>query len=144
MQIKIQKADQRHRKEINRLINQALGSSIKGSLKDIWFVRVKGEIVATGGLNFYQDQAAIFTHLVVKKEFRRQGIGSALIRHRMKVAEERGATILALVTMYYRYNFYKRRGFKTCPRKDLPESIKNHWMFTVQRYKKCAVMYQPI
>ncbi|MCH7759482.1 GNAT family N-acetyltransferase [Patescibacteria group bacterium] len=144
MQIKIKKADQRHRKEINRLIMEALGSRIKGPIKDIWFIRVKGEIVATGGLNFYQDQVAIFTHLVVKKEFRRQGLGSALIRHRMQVAEERGVSILALITMYYHYNFYKRRGFKTCPRKELPESIKNHWMFTVQRYKKCAVMYQHI
>ena len=60
----------------------------------------------------------------------------------MRIAKERGAKIVALVTMYYWFRFYKKRGFRTCPRADLPAVIKDYWMFTAPRYKKCAVMYQ--
>lgn len=145
MHIKIAKADERHRRDIDRLLKKAkIGCLGKAEpVRNFWFVREGGRIIACAGLDFFND-AAIFTSLVVEREFRKRGIGSRLIQRRMAAAKEHRAKILALVTMYYHFNFYKRRGFRTCPRANLPECIKNYWMFTVKRYKKCAVMYQEL
>ncbi len=144
MDIKIEKADERHRRDINRLMRSAkIGCLGKNEpIKNFWFVRHGGRVIACAGLDFYGSDVAILTSIVVERELRHHGIGSQLIAHRMKVAKDRGAKILAFVTMYYHFNFYKRRGFRTCPRADLPESIRDYWMFTAKRYKKCAVMYQ--
>ena len=144
MDVKIVKADERHRKDINRLMRSAkIGCFGKNeSIKNSWFVRHGGEIIACATLDFHGPDVAILYGIAVRREFRHRGIGSRLIQHRMNVAGTRGAKIVALATMYYHFNFYKRRGFRTCPRAKLPESVKNYWMFTAKRYKKCAVMYQ--
>jgi N-acetylglutamate synthase-like GNAT family acetyltransferase len=140
--VKIIKANEEHRKDMARLIRVAkIGSLLEDeSIKDMWVVKNKGRIVACAGLDFHGPKVAIFTSLVVEKKFRHQGIGSILIRHRTKIARERGASTIAFVTMYYHFNFYKRRGFITCPRKNLPDNVRSYWMFTTSRYKKCAVM----
>ena len=143
---KILRAGERHRKEINRLIRKAkIGSGLDRNepIKNFWIVRNQNQVIACAGLDFYND-FAILTTLVVDKEFRHQHIGGSLIQHRLNVAKQSGAKMVALVTMYYHFNFYKRRGFKTCPRKDLPESIKDYSQFTAKRYKKCAVMFRTI
>lgn len=141
------KADEKHRKDINRLIQQAkIGSGFgeEEPVKNFWIVKnPDGKVVACCGLEFYNGNAML-TSLVVEKDHRHQGIGSALISHRLGIARKRKARLVALVTMYYHFNFYKRRGFRTCPRANLPESIKNYHQFTAKRYKKCAVMYRKI
>ena len=144
MNFKIIKAREEHRKDISRLLRTTrIGSFGKHErIKNFWVVKMNDRIVACAGLDFFDKEIAIFTHLAVEKEFRHQGIGSALIRLRMDKAKKRGAKILAFVTMYYWFRFYKKRGFRTCPRKNLSENIKNYWMFTAKRYMKCAVMYQ--
>jgi N-acetylglutamate synthase-like GNAT family acetyltransferase len=112
--------------------------------RNTWVVRVGNEVVAFAGLDFIQNQAAILEGIVVKKELRHQGIGAMLIKHRIQVARARGVKVFALATMYYLYNFYKRRGFKTCPRANLPDFLQSYPQFTDKRYKKCAVMVRGI
>lgn len=143
---KILRADSRHRADINRLIRGAnIGSGLNPNepVRNFWVVKVDNKIVACAGLDFFND-AAILTALVVEKARRHRGIGGALIRHRLEVAKRRGAKAVALVTMYYHFNLYKRRGFKTCPRKNLPKNIKDYGQFTTKRYMKCAVMFKSI
>ena len=143
---KIIRADERHRKDLDRLIRKYLRSTVGKNepVKNYWVVRNKNKkIIACCGLEFH-DGNAMLTSLAVERKYRHQGIGSAFINHRLKIARQRKARLAALVTMYYHFNFYKRRGFKTCPRADLPEELKDYWMFTAPRYKKCAVMYRPI
>ncbi|TSC52337.1 MAG: hypothetical protein LiPW41_548 [Parcubacteria group bacterium LiPW_41] len=141
MKFKILKADKRHKEEIDKLIQEVrIGSGVSGSLKNFWFVRVNNQIVACAGIDCIDPQTAIFTHCAVRKEFRHNGIGSALINKRMEFARILEMKTIALITMYYHFNFYKRRGFRTCPRKELPDNLKNYWMFTARQYMKCAVM----
>lgn len=146
MKFRIQQADQRHLADINRLILGAklIDEPLEKVGEHYWFVRIHGVIVACAALDFYGENGVILTHLVVDKAYRHQEIGTALIAHRMRIAQKGGMRIVALATMYYLFNFYKKRGFKTCPRKYLPNSIKNYWEFTSSRYKKCAVMYKVI
>ena len=146
MDVKILKADERHRKDVNRLMRRARIGCFGAyePIKNCWFARKDGRVIACASLDFHGSDVAVLRGIVVERELRHNGVGSQLIAHRMRIAKESGAKIVALVTMYYHFNFYKRRGFRTCPRADLPESIKDYWMFTEKRYKKCAVMYQYI
>ena len=146
MNFTIHKADKRHLTDINRLIVETkIGQPMNELSGLFWFIRVDGRIVACAGLEFIHNQkVAVLTHLATEKKFRRHGIGSALIQHRIDLARKQGVKTLALATMYYLFNFYKKRGFKTCPRKNLPNNVKNYWMFTVERYKKCAVMIREL
>jgi N-acetylglutamate synthase-like GNAT family acetyltransferase len=141
MALTIIKADERHRGEINRLITGAkIGDGVEGPIRNFWVARLHGRIVGCAGLDFINARAAVFTHLVVEKDCRRQGIGSALIAKRFEAARKRNISVLTLITMYYHFNFYKRRGFRTIPRKQLPEDIRSYEQFTAKRYMKCAVM----
>ena len=141
MKIKIVKADERHRKDINRLIREANNEDQELKKQE---AKLDDKIVGCAGLNFVGNKSAIFTHLVVEREYRHRGIGSALIVYRKRIAKEHDTDTLALITMYYHFNFYKRRGFKVVKRADLPNHLKNYWMFTAERYKKCAVLLQSI
>ena len=143
---KIVRADERHRKDLNRLMRKYLWSTLTKDepITNYWIIRDdKCKVVACCGLDFHNGNA-ILTSLAVEKGFRHQGIGSALVTHRLKIAKQRAAKFVALITMYYHFNFYKKRGFRTCPRADLPTSIKSYSQFTTSRYKKCAVMFRPI
>ena len=107
--------------------------------------KVDGVIVGCAGFGWYfrgGRDVAILTHVAVKKEFRHRGIGGALIQDRMRQAEYAGACMIGLVSMYYHFNLYKRRGFRTCPRKDLPDELRGYWMFRDRRYMKCAAMWR--
>lgn len=141
MEIKIIRAREQHRKEINRLIiGTRIGGPIKEPIKNFLIARVDGKTIGCAALECIGNGAAVFTHCAVQEEFRKKGIGSALVAERLRMARKKGIKILALVTMYYRFRFYKKRGFRTCPRAELPECVRNYWMFTEKKYKKCAVM----
>jgi len=51
-----------------------------------------------------------------------------------------GVKVMALITMYYRFNWFKKWGFRTVPRAKLPDHIACFPDFTSKRYMKCAVM----
>jgi len=140
---RIIRADRRHIPDINRLIKEAKlgdGFEINRPIKNFWIVRVNKIIIACAGMDFYGD-SAILTYCVVEKSFRHQGIARSLINHRIDVALNNQKKIVALATMYYTYNLYKKWGFRSCPREYLPESIRDYWQFTSKRYKKCGVMF---
>jgi N-acetylglutamate synthase-like GNAT family acetyltransferase len=139
----IRKADKRHLNDINRLITEAkIGTPINKLYGNFWFIRIDKKIVACVGVEIIGNNSAILTYLAVTKECRKQGIGMTLHNHVVQFCKERGIKTIAFITMYYHFNRFKKRGFKTCPRKELPDQIKNYWMFTEKRYMKCAAMIQ--
>lgn len=134
-------ARERHRSAVNSLITSAkIGSAVKGSLKNFWIARIGKKIVGCAGCEILKNGAAILTYCVVNEEFRHNGIGTVLTTIRMDFCRTKGIRLLALATMYYQYDHYKKLGFRICRRKQLPPSIQNYWMFTAKRYKKCGVM----
>ncbi len=142
---KISRADERHRKDINRLCRKYIWSELDKSepVRNYWIIRHRGKVIACAAMDNFRG-SAIFTSLVVEREFRHRGIGSLLIEHRLNRARQKGAKYVALITMYYHFRFYKKRGFRTCPRTELPESLKGYPQFTAKRYMKCAVMFREL
>ena len=143
MNFTIHKADKRHLADINRLIVGArIGSRMSALEGHFWFARADGRIVGCMGVEVIDANATVLTHLAVEEEYRKQGIGMTLFNHAIEYVRDSGAITIGFITMYYHFNRFKKRGFKTCPRKFLVEPIKSHWMFTAKRYMKCAAMVQ--
>jgi N-acetylglutamate synthase-like GNAT family acetyltransferase len=141
LKYRIIKANESHREEIDRLIVEAkIGDGFEGPISNCWVAKIDGRVIGFASLDLINKRAAVFTSLVVEKPYRRHGIGSALIDARFAAARKRGIKVLALITMYYRFAFYKRRGFRTIPRAELPADIATYEQFTAKRYMKCAVM----
>lgn len=143
MQLKIQRADKRHLAAINKLIVETrIGSPMKKIEGQFWFVRVDNKIVGCMGAELIGNNSAILTHLAVNESYRKRGIGMTLFKYVIDQVRRQNATTLALITMYYLFKRFKKRGFKLTKRALLPERVKNHWMFTAKRYMKCAAMIQ--
>ena len=143
MQFTIHKADKRHLPDINRLIVETrIGESEDKLDGQFWFAKVNGQIVGCMGGKMIDRNTAVLTHLAVDSSYRKQGIGMSLFDHTVNHFRSSGATNVGFVTMYYHFNRFKRRGFRTIPRKFLSEPLKSHWMFTAIRYMKCAAMVQ--
>ena len=68
----------------------------------------------------YFNGIAVLTHVAVEAELRRQGIGGALVDKAYDAAKGKGVKVVALITMYYRFNWFKKWGFRTVPRAELP------------------------
>jgi N-acetylglutamate synthase-like GNAT family acetyltransferase len=142
MSYKIIKADERHRADLDRLLKltRIADGFGTGPVRNFWVAKCDGRVVGCAGMAFIPENAAVFTHLAVEEEYRHRGIGAALTAKRFEEARKRGITTLALITMYYSFNRYKRRGFRTVPRKELRADLLAFPDFTAKRYMKCAVM----
>jgi N-acetylglutamate synthase-like GNAT family acetyltransferase len=142
VKFQIIRANESHRKEINRLLQATRISShrIQGPIRNFWMAKVGDRFVGCAGMDFISKEVGVLTHLAVEKEYRHNGIGAALVAKRFAYAKQRGVKVMTLITMYYRFNFYKRRGFRTIPRPNLPVDIRAYAQFTAQEYMKCAVM----
>ncbi|MBI2109487.1 MAG: GNAT family N-acetyltransferase [Parcubacteria group bacterium] len=143
MQFTIRKADKRHLSDINRLIVEAkIGSPMEKLDGQYWIAKVGGRVVGSMGATTIDNSTAVLTTLAVEKPYRKRGIGMSLFNHAVNHVRTQGATTIGFITMYYHFRRFKRRGFKTMPRKFLSEPLKSHWMFTAKRYMKCAAMVQ--
>ena len=141
MNFTIHAADTRHLPDINRLVvGVNIGSAMKKLEGCFWFARLSGRIVGCVGVERISDKTAILTHLAVEKRHRRLGIGMSLHQHAIATALKEGVRTIAFITMYYHFNRFKKEGFRTQPRRFLPDDVRGHWMFTAKRYMKCAAM----
>jgi len=146
MQYRIRLADKRHHADIARLIVESnIGAAtVEEQLADLpgqfWFVRVDGQIVGCMGAEIIGDGVAVLTHLAVEKSYRKQGIGMQLFAHAIDYVCAEGVTTIGFITMYYHFNRFKKRGFVVTKRRDLPDNLRGHWMFTSKRYMKCVAM----
>lgn len=141
MHFAIQKADRRHLPDINRLIVDAkIGDPMTNLEGEFWFIRQGARIVGCMGGTQITDDSVILTHLAVERGYRKQGIGMTLFHYAEEYFRARGCRVFAFITMYYLYNRFKKRGYKVVPRVGLPQVVRDHWMFTAQRYKKCGAM----
>ncbi len=72
--------------------------------------RVGSENVGTGRLLF-EAAAARIGRMAVRKAWRRQGVGSAILQKLIAVARERGCQELRLYAQTHALQFYERVGF---------------------------------
>ena len=74
----------------------------------------------------FVEATSILHSLTVVKSKRRIGVGSALVEYCVEIASDRGAEDIALLTMFWNVNFFRKNGFSTTSRSLLPRSLANN------------------
>ena len=113
-----------------------------GSVSEVMFVYLKGEVVAyfifCPKIDTYGGKNEIYLdHLYVRPAYRRKGIGGAIMAHIGRAALERGATLIELFAVESNHDalkFYASLGGK---RKDFIKVIR----FEEKTLKKLAKEY---
>lgn len=128
--MKLRKARVSDVKEIHSLVNslarskQMLPRSLNElyeNLRDIYVYEEEGEIQGTCSLHILWDDLGEVRSLAVKKNFRKSGIGTALIKKCIQEARELGVAKLFALT--YNPSFFKKFGFSEIDKSNLPQKI---------------------
>jgi N-acetylglutamate synthase-like GNAT family acetyltransferase len=134
---KARRSDCRAIRHIYRESNNPRAHSIR--IRDYFVVRAVHGIVGCAAVREIGDGGYLYG-LTVCKEWRRRGIGSALVRERLKWLSRNGANFAVLLTMFWNVRFFRQSGFRTVPRKGLPAMCARLADFRSPRNRHCAVM----
>lgn len=76
------------------------------------------EIIGFGALHFHADNLAEVRSLVVKEDFRGQGVGKGIIQNLLKEGKEMGLN--EVFTLTYQRSFFEALGFHEISKEKLP------------------------
>ena len=76
------------------------------------------EIIGFGALHFHADNLAEIRSLVVKEDFRGQGVGKGIIQNLLKEGKEMGLN--EVFTLTYQRSFFEALGFHEISKEKLP------------------------
>lgn len=76
------------------------------------------EIIGFGALHFHADNLAEIRSLVVKEDFRGQGVGKGIIQNLLKEGKEMGLN--EVFTLTYQRSFFETLGFHEISKEKLP------------------------
>lgn len=127
---RIRKATVRDIPEVQRLINhfarkeEMLPRSLNElyeTIRDIFVCEKDGLIVGTCSLHILWEDLAEVRSLAVRKEARKEGIGTGLVRRALREAKALGVKQVFVLT--YMPEFFKRLGFREIDKSTLPHKI---------------------
>ncbi len=103
----------------------------------------QGKIIAGCNLDIYRRKAADLDILWVDEQYRKQGLGSALIRKAERAAKERGCPFMTLGTFDFQARpFYEKHGFTVCG--TLGDCPRGHEHFDmIKRLDRPSAEYAP-
>ncbi|QKF64459.1 acetyltransferase [Campylobacter corcagiensis] len=91
---------------------------IATSIRSYILAYEKDELIGYGALKIYSQKLAEIRSLVIKREFRAKGVGSALVKELLKEAKE--YEIEAVFALTYRDKFFINLGFEVVDKDELP------------------------
>ena len=102
-------------------------SDIDAGLNGFVVVRNNGNIIGTGGLEFF-GETALLRSVAVDRLYRGQKLGEKIYTKLIRNAKEKAVKNLYLLTIDAD-GYFERFGFKTMNRNVAPEVIQNHAQF---------------
>lgn len=96
-------------------------SQLYDHLRDFWVQEAGGVVLGCCALQFCWADLAEIRSLAVHPDHGRKGIGSALVAR--AIAEARSHDIPKVFTLTYKPGFFRRLGFRSIDRSDLPLKI---------------------
>ncbi|HHW02720.1 MAG TPA: GNAT family N-acetyltransferase [Thermoanaerobacterales bacterium] len=131
--ISIRKALPTDISKVKEVLSKVNLSADIDSIDNFMVMELDNNIIATAGLEIYQD-VAILRSVAVLPEFQHQGLGDGLVRAMINYADRRKISKLFLFTQTAR-GFFEKIGFKLIQRETIDERCK-----TSQQYKSnCPV-----
>ena len=110
---------------------QGIASNVHDDPDDRYSLHVLGavddEVVGTGRITFYGDEAQI-VWVAVLKPYRRFGVGRAVMEHLLDLAREHGSRVVTLNAQTHALSFYSALGFRPLGRRFYMSSIEHQYM----------------
>jgi amino-acid N-acetyltransferase len=110
---------------------------LDGHLGTVLVARRGGDVVGSVALELYDD-GALLRSLAVAKSARGGGVGAALTRAIVSMANDRGVRALYLLTETAE-DFFPRFGFQPVARADVPAGVRGSVEFTTACPESAAV-----
>jgi N-acetylglutamate synthase-like GNAT family acetyltransferase len=141
MCIVVQRAAHKQRKAIISLLRRSrIGRDSVESIRGMWVAMAGPRVVGTAGIELLRGIAVLHS-VAIEKELRRRGVGLRLVTHSMREARAAGVSAIALTTMFWNVNFFRRAGFETISRGNLPAPLRQHSLFCSPKYKYTTPMF---
>ncbi|HET9015168.1 MAG TPA: GNAT family N-acetyltransferase [Thermomicrobiaceae bacterium] len=88
---------------------------------------VRDEIVGTGRITFFGDEAQV-VWVAVLKPYRGFGVGRAVMEHLLDLAREHGSRVVTLNAQTHALSFYNALGFRAIGRRFFMSNIEHQYM----------------
>jgi N-acetylglutamate synthase-like GNAT family acetyltransferase len=141
MCIVVRRAANEQRGEIVSLLRRSrIGRDSVESIRGMWVAMEGPRVVGTAGIELLREIAVLHS-VAIEKELRRRGVGLRLVTRSMREARAAGVIAIALTTMFWNVNFFRRAGFETISRRNLPAPLRQHPLFCSPKYKYTTPMF---
>ena len=120
--------------------NQLPIAGLASCLPTMLVARHGGQVVGAAGLEIYPD-GALLRSVVVNPDFRGQALGQRLTEAVLRLAEQRGAGQVFLLTTTAE-QFFPRFGFETIDREQVPPFVRTSVEFTSTCPTTATVMWK--
>ena len=97
-----------------------------------------GEVIGTGGLEFFKD-CALLRSISVRQDLQRKGLGKFIVSELEKLVGQKGIDCLYLLTTAAK-DFFTKEGYETIDREKAPLEIKNTSQFSTVCSSTATVM----
>lgn len=137
----IHRAATHESKAVRLLLKRSrIGRDVAPPLSQLWTATLHNQVVGTAGLELIHPVAVLHS-VAVEKQLRHRGIGLQLVTRCLEEAGRQGAETAALVTMFWNVNFFRRAGFESISRKELPWELRRHPLFSAAKYRYTIPMF---
>ena len=139
MAISVALAQKRDLKKIHNLLRNAkLSTNLTKCtyvLKAVSDYRIIGAI----GVEFWGDFVSLRA-LTVDRNFRRQGVGKALVLQALQLAKLQSATGIYAYTLFWNMRFFSSCGFARVPKTSAPTEVAASAVYHYPHYRYCCLM----
>jgi len=119
-----------------RLLLREVGIPIKEPLRrrECWVATANGHVIGCSRIEIVGEYA-LLRNVAVEKVWRHKGVGSRLVKKCLLEIRAADRTMIALVTMFWNVNFFRRFGFRTVSRQDLHTQLRKMDVFSHPTYR---------
>jgi len=96
-------------------------NKIYDNIRDFWIYETESGILGCAALHIYWEDLAEIRSLAVNPEYRKRGIGRALVKQCLEEAKEFNLNRVFVLT--YQVDFFKKLGFREIEKVHLPQKV---------------------
>ena len=110
-----------------------------------WLVKATagGAIVGAAGLEVLGPYG-FFRSFAVEKAYRKQRVGSAILRRSLELCREAGIDEVYLVTAWYHVPYFNHYGFAVIQRSEIPQELQRHWQVSSALFRLLRSVVKPM
>jgi len=139
--VRIKKAEVGHREAIRRLYVQIKSPHARRiHIREYFVALVRGKLVGCAAIRSIGNSGYLYGRAVAK-DWRRRGVGTALLARRIQWLRRRKAKAAFALVMFWNVSTFRRLGFRIVSRAELPKSARDLRDFRDDRNRHSATLW---